>query len=368
MATVKPVKIQKRGSNYQLYYYNPQGERRRISVGSDRDLAQRRAVKFSDWLLEGKDPEVEIESARKGEESKNYTLTQLYPVFIERHGRFQSKSMQQIYFYRFECIRRCPSLSEIPICKITKNLIHEYMSARKKQDEASNATVNREAALIKSMLFRAVEWDIIETNPLRGFRLLPEGKRDVNVPIGKIAELISCFDHPMSDIVEFAFYTGFRKENVLSLKIEDIRFHDVTKTGEVYLRLKGNKEEVFPLGESAVNLLKRLISKRKEGFVFINPKTGTRYLSILHTFDRAVKKVGIEVNGTKLRFHDIRHIFASTLVRSGVSLEKVRVLLGHEDRSTTDRYATIEPLDAMDSLKSIPSMEKVYKGCFIKAS
>jgi site-specific recombinase XerD len=61
-------------------------------------------------------------------------------------------------------------------------------------------------------------------------------------------------------------------------------------------------------------------------------------------------------------------IFASILVRSGVSLEKVRVLLGHEDRSTTDRYATIEPLDAMDSLKSIHSIEKVYNGGLVKAS
>jgi hypothetical protein len=87
------------------------------------------------------------------------------------------------------------------------------------------------------MLFRAVEWDIIERNPLRGFRLLPEAKRDVNVPIEKIIALISCLKSPMSDIVEFAFYTGYRKEHILSLNIENISFHDVTNTGEVYLRL-----------------------------------------------------------------------------------------------------------------------------------
>ena len=63
MATFKPVRIKKRGKTYQLYYYNPRGERRRLSVGDDYQQAQRLAVKFSDWLMEGKDPEHEMKKA-----------------------------------------------------------------------------------------------------------------------------------------------------------------------------------------------------------------------------------------------------------------------------------------------------------------
>ena len=99
-------------------------------------------MKFSDWLLEGKDPEHEMENAKNTELFKRITLIEFYPVFMERHGQYQNKSMQE---------------------------------------------VNREAAMVKGMLFRAVEWDIITNNPLRGFKLFPEAeKRQVNLGHGYI--------------------------------------------------------------------------------------------------------------------------------------------------------------------------------------
>ena len=116
---------------------------------------------------------------------------------------------------------------------------------------------------------------------------------------------------PISDIVEFSIYTGFRKENILSLLIESIRFHDFTLTGEVELIVKGDRKELFPLGTAAVEVLKRVIGKRHKGYVFINSKTKTRYVSIQKPFSKAVRKQGLTVNNTKLRFHDLRHLFAT---------------------------------------------------------
>ena len=336
----KPVIIQKRGNSYQLYYYNPRGERRRISVGNDFQQAQRLAVKFNDWLMDGKDPESEIKKAQQEEASKAITLKDFFPVFMERHGIHQSRNMQQIYNYRFKQILRCPSITEISIENITKSLMLDYMHARMKEDNVSAATVNREAALVKSMLFRATEWDILVNNPLQGFKLLPEAeKRNVDISPEQAAELIKVLPEPISSLAEFAIYSGFRKENILSLRIEAICFHDLTSTGEVQLLIKGGRHEIYPLGTFAVNALKRVIKERKEGYVFINPQTNSRYYSIHNTFNRAVKRVGLTVNGKKLRFHDLRHVFATWLLRAGVNLEALRELMGHRNRSTTDRYA-----------------------------
>ena len=47
--------------------------------------------------------------------------------------------------------------------------------------------------------------------------------------------LINELPATIADIVEFAIYTGFRKENILSLCIESVRFHDLIPTGEVAL-------------------------------------------------------------------------------------------------------------------------------------
>jgi len=39
-----------------------------------------------------------------------------------------------------------------------------------------------------------------------------------------------------------------------------------------------------------------------------------------------------------IRFHDLRHTFASRLVESGVDVETVRELLGHHSITVTQRY------------------------------
>jgi site-specific recombinase XerD len=40
-----------------------------------------------------------------------------------------------------------------------------------------------------------------------------------------------------------------------------------------------------------------------------------------------------------LRFHDLRHSYASQLVAAGVHLQAVKALLGHTEIKTTERYA-----------------------------
>jgi len=363
MAKLSRVKIAKRGGSYLIHYYSPRGERRRLSVGSDCQHAQRMALRFTDWLIEGKDPERELERVRQREQAKSITLKDLYPVFMQRHAGLQSENMQKSYYYRFENLKRCPALVNVPICEISRRVMLDYMHARMAQDGVKAATVNKEASLVKCMLFRAVEWDIIDSNPLQGMRLFKESeKRRVFLNPEQAGELVEALPEQLSNIAEFAIYSGFRKENILSLRIEQIRFHDITSTAEVDLIIKGGRIETFPLGSAAVDLLKRLVNGRSEGYIFINPKTGTRYTNINKTFDRAVRKLGFTVNGTKLRFHDLRHVFGTWLLREGVSLDVLRELLGHGDRDTTDRYATLNRAEAGKFLHLMPRIKRPRSG------
>ena len=113
---------------------------------------------------------------------------------------------------------------------------------------------------------------------------------------------------------------------------------------------------MFPLGSLAVEVLKRVIGNRNEGYVFICPSTGTHYFTTQKSFDRAVRKLGLTVNGTKLRFHDLRHVFATWLHQQGISLDTIRPLLGHRNRSTTDRYTTIDRMEARKYLSLLPKI------------
>jgi integrase len=68
--------------------------------------------------------------------------------------------------------------------------------------------------------------------------------------------------------------------------------------------------------------------------LFPNPKTGLALKSVRTAFKAACRRA--EIKG--LRFHDLRHTFASRLVRMGVDLITVKEILGHSSVTTTERY------------------------------
>jgi integrase len=57
-----------------------------------------------------------------------------------------------------------------------------------------------------------------------------------------------------------------------------------------------------------------------------------------------------------VHLHDLRHTYASRLVQLGVPLERVQLLLGHEDLKTTARYAHLRPEDDWDEVRVALSM------------
>jgi integrase len=304
-------------------------------------------------LLEGKNPEVEC--------SLKYipSLVEFFPEFMAKHGSLQSKSMQSFYEQRFKNIIRCPLLAEIPISEITRKLMSDYMYLRINTDKVSNATVNREATLIKTMLNKAVYWEFIEKNPLDRFKLLPEApKRNVDLHMEDAVALLNELTQSFANVVEFAIYSGFRLEKILSMRIENLSFCNDVDTINVMQKDKGGQWKVFPVGPNGVEVLKRAIGNREKGYVFFNEQTGTRFFSVSKSFRRAVRKLDLRVGDSYLRFHDLRHVFATWLHEKGASLDELRILLGHSKRSTTDRYTTAFTSGAANVLKLMPQIRK----------
>ena len=92
---------------------------------------------------------------------------------------------------------------------------------------------------------------------------------------------------------------------------------------------------VLPINSSLFEVLQALKCQNgQNAFVFENPDTGKPYVDIKRSFSTACKRAGIE----DLRFHDLRHTFASRLVKRGADLIIVKELLGHASVTTTQRY------------------------------
>ncbi|MCX7342550.1 MAG: site-specific integrase [Proteobacteria bacterium] len=133
------------------------------------------------------------------------------------------------------------------------------------------------------------------------------------------------------DTFRLLIYTGCRLGEVLSLKWDDVDFEDRC------LRLNESKtgKRTIPLNESAMKVLCSVQKQEGNPYVFCGNKVGTHLVAVQKTWQRIRKKAGI----SDVRIHDLRHSFASFMIKNGVSIFEISKLLGHKDIKTTMRYA-----------------------------
>jgi integrase len=100
---------------------------------------------------------------------------------------------------------------------------------------------------------------------------------------------------------------------------------------------KTKTPRAVPLNDAAMDILKQLHTRGKNDFLFVSPKSKTRYFSV----HKAWKKLRIEAGLPKLRLHDLRHFGASELASRGESILVISRLLGHKNVATSERYSHV---------------------------
>jgi len=103
-----------------------------------------------------------------------------------------------------------------------------------------------------------------------------------------------------------------------------------------FIDTKNGEDRTVRLTDRAKKVLADL-GPKENGPVFTYQ--GKAIESVKTSFDKAKELAGIE----GLRFHDLRHTFASRLVQNGVSLYEVMHLTGHKGFSMVQRYAHLAP-------------------------
>ena len=68
------------------------------------------------------------------------------------------------------------------------------------------------------------------------------------------------------------------------------------------------------------------------------------------------------------RFHDIRHDFATKLLRETSNLKLVSRALNHTDVKTTVRYAHVVDSDLSEALQSLSQLQKSHEKSHAEAS
>jgi len=152
-------------------------------------------------------------------------------------------------------------------------------------------------------------------------------------------------------MLEVLYASGLRVSELVNLKTLEVNL----EAGVLRVQGKGSKERLVPLGEEAVDWIRRyqaewrpaLLGRRQSQALFVTVRGAamTRqafWLNIKRYGDRAI-------TGKPLSPHVLRHAFATHLINHGADLRVVQMLLGHADISTTQIYTHV----AQERLKAL---------------
>jgi integrase len=198
----------------------------------------------------------------------------------------------------------------------------------------TKSTANRYLALLGKMLNLAIDWGILNENPAAKVKFFSEkgNLREKILTANEEAALLDCCPHHLLPVVLTALHTGMKKGEILRLTWNQLDFSKRIIRVE---KTKSGKPRLVPINSFlfAVLMKQRHESGTSE-YVFPNSKTGEPLLDVKRSFHSAAKRASIR----GLRFHDLRHTFASRLVEAGVDLITVKELLGHHSVKVTERY------------------------------
>ncbi|MBK7424350.1 MAG: site-specific tyrosine recombinase XerD [Propionivibrio sp.] len=153
-------------------------------------------------------------------------------------------------------------------------------------------------------------------------------------------------------MLETLYATGLRVSELVGLKLHEVNFD----MGVVRVFGKGSKERLVPLGEEAIDWMRRylaearpeLLDKRQSNDLFVTARGSAM---TRQAFWQLIKRYAVlsGMDPARLSPHVLRHAFATHLLNHGADLRVVQLLLGHSDISTTQIYTHI----ARERLKSL---------------
>ena len=241
---------------------------------------------------------------------------------------------------------------------ITADRIKGYI-ARRQEEGAAPATINRELAALKRTFNLALQAEKIISKP--HIPLLTEN--NVRTGFFEYAEFTTVRDALppfLQPIATFAYYTGWRKAEILTLQWRQVNLD----AAEVRLdpgTTKNGKGRVIYLDGELLDAMKEqrafvLNLQRERGkiipWVFTNPDTGERVRSFRGSWDKACVAAGVKGR----LFHDFRRSAVRNMVRAGVPEVVAMGFSGHETRSVFDRYNIVSEEDLRVAARRVSTL------------
>lgn len=144
-------------------------------------------------------------------------------------------------------------------------------------------------------------------------------------------------------MLELLYACGLRVSELVNILLTELSMTE----GIIRITGKGSKTRLVPMGEEAVDWIKKYIDESRKNI--LKQKT-SKYLFVTirgsamtrQAFWYLIKRYSIIAQIKKpMSPHILRHAFATHLINHGADLRVVQMLLGHSDISTTQIYTHV---------------------------
>lgn len=164
-------------------------------------------------------------------------------------------------------------------------------------------------------------------------------------------------------LLEFAYATGVRVSELISVKIPDLFFDEEL----VRVFGKGSKMRIIPIGESAIQSVEQYFENSR----YLLAKPSTDETLFLNHHGKPLSRMGfwkilrkyVTMAGISkpVSPHTLRHSFATHLIEGGADLRAVQEMLGHVSITSTEIYTHLDREYLKEVHRTFHPREKYYK-------
>ena len=296
-----------------------------------------------------------IEEAKVLDVSKSeaYTVGEWAVLWFEIYAKPNIRERTADYYNRYITKHIVPCLGDIKLNKLTGRQIQkmyndllnhgrERVSQKEKNPGLSGTYVHGVHVMLHNCLNRAVKERLLVRNPADDVIVPKIDKKEMKIlpPEQVKAYLKAASVRGVLPLFYLELTSGLRKGEIAALLWSDLDVENCTlsvtkqlvssRDGELKITQPKTATSVrlISLPQETVELLKEEHAKHPLNiYMFPSPRTGGMYHpdSIVKLHEKILNDAGIE----HLRFHDLRHSFATYALQSGADVKTLSCMLGH---------------------------------------
>ena len=283
------------------------------------------------------------------------TFKEASEIFMRLHASKKCKYNTEHGYKGYLKNHLLPYFGKLKLCEITPLAVNEFV-AQELETGRKNSTVNKYTKLMSQIYSFMIDMDIVLKNPLARIKSLKEERseeirslstEETKILLSKAKEIYPDF-YPL---LFTALFTGMRQGELMGLTWDSINWItrkitvDKNFTHGRVGTTKSGKVRKVDMSLELVKVLKEwrlACPKGEHNLVFPNSDGGYQDANnmIKRRFKPALNRARID----SLRFHDLRHTYASLLLANGAPMKYVQLQLGHSSiKMTMDLYTHLLP-------------------------